>query len=58
MGVTLAAVADHRNLLALDQVEIGVPIIIHAHGMSFTGVSLRLRMGADGAPTAGPVAAF
>ena len=32
MGVTLAAVTDDGDLLALDQIEIGVPIVIHAHG--------------------------
>jgi hypothetical protein len=32
MGMALAAVADHCDLLALDQIEIGVPIVINAHG--------------------------
>jgi hypothetical protein len=43
MGVTLAAVADDRDLSALDKVEIGVPIVINAHVLSFVGVSTRLR---------------
>jgi hypothetical protein len=59
MGVALAAVADHRDLLAFDEIEIGVPIVINAHGMSFAGVPTRLRRekGA-GAKTAEPIAAF
>jgi hypothetical protein len=39
----LAAVADHRDLLAFDEIEIGVAIVIDAHGMSFAGVSTPLR---------------
>jgi len=31
MRVALAAVADHRNLLSLDQIEIRVSIVIHSH---------------------------
>ena len=31
MGVTLAAVADHRDLPAFDQIEIGIPIVVDAH---------------------------
>jgi hypothetical protein len=33
MGMALAAVADDDDLLALDQVDVGVAIIINAHGM-------------------------
>jgi hypothetical protein len=29
--VTLAAIANDRDLLGLDDVEIGIPIVIHAH---------------------------
>src|SRR6516225_10935821 len=32
MGVTLAAVADDGDFLAFDQVDIGVAIVINAHG--------------------------
>src|SRR5258707_12655511 len=32
MGVTLAAVADDGHLLAFDQVDVGVAIIVNAHG--------------------------
>src|SRR5258708_20234748 len=32
MGVTLAAVADDGDLLAFDQVDVGVAIIVNAHG--------------------------
>ena len=31
MRVALAAIADHRDFLALDQIEIGVSIVIHTH---------------------------
>ena len=31
----LAAVADHGDLLALDQIEIGVGIVVDAHGAFF-----------------------
>ncbi len=31
MRMTLAAVADHRHLLGLDQIEVGVSIVIHTH---------------------------
>ena len=39
MGVTLAAIADDRDFLALDEVEIGITIVIDAHIRSFAGVS-------------------
>ena len=35
MGVALAAIADDRHLLRLDEVEIGIPIVIDAHVISF-----------------------
>ena len=31
MRVALAAIADDGDLLALDQIEIGIPIVIDAH---------------------------
>ena len=31
MRVALAAIADDGDLLALDQIEIGIPIVINAH---------------------------
>jgi hypothetical protein len=31
MRMALAAVADHGDLLALDQIDIGIPIVINAH---------------------------
>jgi hypothetical protein len=34
MRVTLAAIADDGDLLALDQIEIGIPIVIDAHNRS------------------------
>ena len=34
MGVTLAAIADDGDLLPLDQIEIGIPIVIDAHTLS------------------------
>ncbi len=34
MRVALAAIADDRHLLALDEIEIGVGIVINAHGSS------------------------
>ncbi len=32
MGVALAAVADDGDLLALDQVQVGVAIVVNTHG--------------------------
>jgi hypothetical protein len=32
MGMALAAVADDGDLLALDQVQVGVAVVIYAHG--------------------------
>ena len=43
VGVALAAVADDYDLLAFDEIEIGVPIVINAHVMSFAGVATLLR---------------
>ena len=31
MGVALAAVADDRNLFSLDEVNVGVPVVVNAH---------------------------
>ena len=31
MGVSLAAIADDGDLLTLDQIEIGIPIVIDTH---------------------------
>ena len=35
MGMALAAVADDDDLLALDQIDVGVAIVINPHGRSF-----------------------
>ena len=34
MGMALAAIADDGDLLALDQVQVGVAVVINAHGVS------------------------
>src|SRR5213078_3072021 len=34
MGMALAAIADDADLLALDQVQVGVAIVINTHGRS------------------------
>jgi hypothetical protein len=34
MGVALAAIADDTDLLALDQVQVGVAIVINTHDQS------------------------
>jgi hypothetical protein len=44
MGVALTAIADDDDLLALDQVQVGVAIIINTHG----GFLLRGPESADG----------
>ena len=31
MGMALAAIADDGDLLALDQVQVGIPVVINAH---------------------------
>ena len=31
VGMALAAVTDNRNLLVLDQIDVGIPIVIDAH---------------------------
>ncbi|MGA2795585.1 MAG: hypothetical protein ABSE69_19115, partial [Roseiarcus sp.] len=41
MRVTLAAITDDRNFLALDEVEIGITIVVDAHVRSFAGASQR-----------------
>jgi hypothetical protein len=57
--VALAAIADHRDLLGLDEIKIGVPIVINAHGMSLAGVSTPASSrGRAGAKTAEPIGAF
>src|ERR1017187_4263252 len=35
MGVALGAIADHGDFLALDEVDVGIPIVIDAHGGVF-----------------------
>ena len=35
MRMTLAAVADDRDLLALDEIEVGILIVINAHVIVF-----------------------
>ena len=39
MGVALAAVADDGDLLALDQIEVGIPVVIDAHVLSWSCAS-------------------
>ena len=34
MGMALAAIADNGDLLALDQVQVGVAVVIYAHNLS------------------------
>src|SRR5262249_26936075 len=62
MGVTLAAVADDGDLLALDQIDVGVAIVINAHdfphpslgqALAFSSVRPRER-GDPGAPDCAP----
>src|SRR5690606_37671834 len=38
---TLGAVADDGDLLALDEIEIGIAIVVNTHGLSFPGCSVR-----------------
>jgi hypothetical protein len=33
--VTLAAIADDRDFLGLDEIDIGITIVINAHGTLF-----------------------
>src|SRR3546814_2675611 len=40
VGVALAAVADDHDLLGLDQVHVGVAIVIDAHASLLSGLSL------------------
>ena len=42
MGVALAAVADDDNLPALDEIEVGIPVVVDAHRKSWVGVSKTL----------------
>ena len=53
MRMTLAAVADDGHLLALDQIEIGVPVVVNAHVLSWVwrakhGFELKPGSGAGG----------
>ena len=41
MGVALAAVADDDDFLALDQIDVGIPIVIDAHGSSVLSKGIR-----------------
>jgi hypothetical protein len=34
MGMALATVADDRDLLGLDEIQIGIPIVIDTHGFA------------------------
>ena len=43
MGVALAAIADDRDLLGLDQVEVGIPVVIDAHVISFLSGAVAAR---------------
>src|SRR3546814_16040462 len=53
--MALAAVADDRHLLRLDQVHIGITIVIDAHGGPFLLSLLAHRFGiSSGAPMAAP----
>ena len=40
MRVALAAVADHGDLLALDQADVGITVVINAHGFPFPEAAL------------------
>ena len=42
MGMALAAITDDGDLLALDQADISIGIIINAHGKDFPEVSLKI----------------
>ena len=56
MRVTLAAVADDRDLLALDEIDVGITIVIDAHGFLCSSRSMLCGYGgaADAARLAGP----
>ena len=52
--VTLAAVADDRDLLALDEIDVGITIVINAHGFLCSSRSVLCGCGgAAGAAAAG-----
>src|ERR1700730_10799616 len=44
MGMALAAIAHDRNLLAFDQVQVGVPVVIYAHDSLPLSVSYCLEL--------------
>jgi hypothetical protein len=44
MSEALAAVADDGDLLALYQIDVGVPIVINAHFLSFPDCLVLWRM--------------
>ena len=54
MGVALAAVADDGDLLALDQVQVGVAIVINTHGRFL----VQGRKSADGQCPKGEICGF
>jgi hypothetical protein len=59
MGVALAAIADDDDLLALDQVQVGVAIVINTHGrFLISGHQRPLVMLSDGSDCGGPRANF
>jgi hypothetical protein len=55
MRVTLAAVADDRDLLGLDEIDVGITIVINAHGFLCSSRSVLCGYGgaADAARLAG-----
>ena len=48
VGMPLRAVADDRHLLALDEIEIGVAIVIDAHGSPLFSDCAKAARGGDG----------
>src|SRR6266404_4425919 len=55
VGMALAAIADDADLLALDEVQVGVAIVINTHGRSswLAGRSARIVMFSEVGPSAG-----
>ena len=53
MGVALAAVADDDDLLALDQIDVGIPIVIDAHGSSVLSKGIRPDLNSAAPPGSG-----
>ena len=35
MGVTLAAIADNRDFLVLDKINVRIPVVINSHRSTF-----------------------